>query len=68
MSVSEELMALAREVQACDVRLGLLPVASDDRNDAFRRELQDRRRDAAARLAQLEAEGGWHHGAVSGAH
>ena len=58
MSVDAELLQLAREVQACDVRLGLIS-ADDRRNVQFRRELEQRRATAAARLAELEAEQGW---------
>jgi hypothetical protein len=43
---------LLREVQACDVRLGLLPpFDSTGRNEAFRHELQERRARAVERLA-----------------
>ncbi len=56
MSADEEQLALAREIQACDVRLDLLPpVGQEPRNEAFRGELQQRRDEAANRLAQLDA-------------
>jgi hypothetical protein len=58
MSVDTELLELAREVQGCDVRLGLLR-ADDIRNLEVRGELEQRRTTAAARLAELEAEHGW---------
>jgi hypothetical protein len=58
MSVDTELLALAREVQACDVRLALLP-PGNGRRAAFRSELEERRASAAERLATLEAEHGW---------
>ena len=58
MSVDTELLALAREVQGCDVRLGLLP-PEDRRNVELRRELEERRASAAERLAALEAQHGW---------
>ncbi len=56
MSVNEEMLKLAREVMACDVRLGLL---SAGRDSTFRQDLQDRRSIAATRLAELEAQHGW---------
>jgi hypothetical protein len=59
MSVDTELLALAREVQGCDVRLGLLP-PDESRNLELRRELAERRASAAERLAVLEAQHGWH--------
>jgi hypothetical protein len=44
-------LELVREIEACDVRLRLLPPADGTALDAsFRRELQQRRDDAAARL------------------
>lgn len=47
----DEQMALVREIEACDVRLSLLPAFDGTELDAsFRRELQARRDDAAARL------------------
>ena len=58
MSVSTELLDLAREVQACDVGLNLLR-ADDSRNLEARRELAERRAIAAKQLAALEAEHGW---------
>ena len=56
MDAEKERVALAREIQGCDVRLGLLPPAGQEpRNEAFRAELEQRRVDALQRLAQLEA-------------
>lgn len=47
---------LEREVQGCEVRLGLLPpFDGTGRNDAFRQELQDRRAHALRRLADLRS-------------
>jgi hypothetical protein len=58
MSTDEERLALAREIQAYDVRLGLLPpFGTDPRNAAFRAELQRSRDLAAHRLAELETDG-----------
>jgi hypothetical protein len=60
MSVDVEMLELAREVQACEVRLGLMPASlGDSRNEAFRQELLDRHAIAAKRLAELESEHGW---------
>ncbi len=58
MAVDEEMLALAREVQACDVRLGLMP-NDGERAAALRRELERRRDEAARRLAALEQAAGW---------
>jgi hypothetical protein len=56
MSADQEQLALAREIQACDVRLDLLPpFGQEPRNEAFRDELRKRRDDAARRLAELDA-------------
>jgi hypothetical protein len=57
MSVDTELLELAREVQAYDVRLRLL--SNDRRNGKFRRELEELRAAAAAKLAEAEAAHGW---------
>jgi hypothetical protein len=47
----DERLELVREIEACDVRLRLLPPADGTALDAsFRRELQQRRDVAAARL------------------
>ncbi len=47
---------LVREIQACDVRLGLLPPleGQGSRHEAFREELLHRREAAVQRLALLE--------------
>ena len=58
MSVDTELLAYAREVQACDIRLELLP-RDKSCNVQLRRELEERRAGAAERLAKLEVEHGW---------
>jgi hypothetical protein len=58
MVVSPEMLDLAREIEACDVRLGFLP-AHDARSAQMRREVETRRAEAAERLARLEAEAGW---------
>jgi hypothetical protein len=57
MSADQEQLALAREIQACDVRLDLLPPSfgQESRSDWFRDELRQRRDDASRRLAELEA-------------
>jgi hypothetical protein len=57
MGAVTEMLELAREVQGCDVRLGLLG-SDHTRNLEFRRELEKRRAHAAERLAELEAEHG----------
>jgi hypothetical protein len=63
LAIDGELLALAREVQACDVRLALLgPFDADDRHESLRAELENRRADAARQLALLEAAKGWHDG------
>ena len=50
-----ERAVLVREIQACDVRLGLLPPeGQESRHETFREELLHRREAAAQRLAQLE--------------
>jgi hypothetical protein len=55
MSIDEQRHALAREIQACDVRLSLLPpFGQEPRNEAFRDELHRQRDDAASALAALE--------------
>jgi hypothetical protein len=55
MSADEEQLALSREIQACEVRLRLLPpFESDDRNEAFKHELEQRRTAAAKRLGELQ--------------
>jgi hypothetical protein len=55
MSIDEQRHALAREVQACDVRLSLLPpFGQEPRNETFREELLQRRHDAASELAALK--------------
>ena len=59
MSVDAELLALASEVHACDVRLGLLPADDGWASIQFRRELERRRASAAERLAAVEAQHGW---------
>jgi len=47
----EERLELVREIEACDVRLRLLPLAGTSALDAsFRQELQQRRDNATARL------------------
>jgi len=57
-SADEERLTLAREIEACDVRLRLLPpFESNDRDESFRRELQQRRDDAAARLMRARSPG-----------
>ncbi len=61
MSVNAEMLELAREVQACDVRLGLL-LDGIGRDNPVRLELQHRRTIAATRLAELEARFGWEPG------
>ena len=61
MSVDTELLELAREVQALDVRLRLMS-PDDQRNMKFRLELEGRRAAAAARLAEVEAARGWTEG------
>jgi hypothetical protein len=54
MSGDEERFALAREIEACEVRLRLLPpFESDDRTKAFKLELEQRRTVAAQRLGEL---------------
>jgi hypothetical protein len=58
MAVDDEMLQLAREVQGCDVRLGLMP-AGEARGADLRDELRRRRDEAARRLALLEAAGGW---------
>ncbi len=58
MSVNAEMLELAREVQACDVRLGLL-LAGVGQDNPVRLDLQHRRAIAATRLAELEARYGW---------
>jgi hypothetical protein len=46
-------LELVREIEACDVRLRLLPPADGSALDeSFRRELEQRRDEAAARLGQ----------------
>src|SRR5258707_2733352 len=55
-TVTDEMFDLARQVQGCDVRLGLL--GTDTRHNDFRRDLERRRAEAAERLAELEAEHG----------
>jgi hypothetical protein len=56
MNADMERFALAREIQACQVRLELLPpYGQEPRNEAFRDELRQRRDDATRRLAELEA-------------
>lgn len=58
MVVSPEMLELAREIEACDVRLGFLP-ANDRRCAEMRGEIERRRREASQRLAELEAENDW---------
>ena len=54
MTIDEQRHALAREIQACDVRLGLLPpFGQEPRNERFREELHERRAEAARALAAL---------------
>jgi hypothetical protein len=51
----EEQLMLVREIEACDVRLRLLPpFDSNERDQSFRRDLQRRRDDAAARLMRAK--------------
>jgi hypothetical protein len=59
--VNAELFAAAREVEACKVRLRLLPTESDSdqHGRAFRQELEQARAHAAQRLATLESAHGW---------
>ena len=54
MSTDEQRHVLAREIQACDVRLSLLPPGQGPRNDTFREELRGQRDEAARALAALE--------------
>ena len=56
MSIDTELLELARAVEAYDTRLQLM--SKDDGRFWFRREIEERRGAAAARLAELEAEHG----------
>jgi hypothetical protein len=50
-SVDEEEARLVREIEACEVRLRLLPPFDGrDLDESFRRELEQRRDDAAAKL------------------
>jgi len=52
----DEQLELVREIEACDVRLRLLPAFDGTELDAsFRRELQERRDAAAARLVRARA-------------
>jgi hypothetical protein len=54
MTADEERLVLAREIEACEVRLLLLPpFESDDRTKAFKLELEQRRTVAAQRLGEL---------------
>jgi hypothetical protein len=53
-----ELLELARAIEGYDTRLQLMS-KNDRRNPWFRREIEERRAAAAARLAQLEAARGW---------
>jgi hypothetical protein len=54
MSADEEKLLLAREIEACEVRLRLLPpFESDERSKAFKLELEQRRTVAANRLGEL---------------
>jgi hypothetical protein len=56
MDVDDEVAALERELQACDVRLGLMPPAdAGNRNDTLRRELEHRRADVLRRLEEIGA-------------
>ena len=51
-----EEVELLREIEACEVRLRLLPPTDvTDRDESFRRELVERRDAAAARLARAGA-------------
>lgn len=55
MSIDEHRDALAREIQACDVKLGLLPpFGREHRDHAFRAELLRKRDEAAEALAEIE--------------
>jgi hypothetical protein len=58
MVVRPEMIELAREIEACDVRLGFLP-SHDPRSERMRREVEQRRAEAAQRLRELEIEHGW---------
>jgi hypothetical protein len=54
MDAVVEIVELGREIQGCDVRLGL--IGSDTRNVGYRHGLEERRALAADRLAALETE------------
>ena len=60
MAVDAEMLRLARELQGCEVRLGLIgPEGREGRASAMRRDLEQRRDEMRARLAKLEAAAGW---------
>jgi hypothetical protein len=58
VAVTEEILRLARQLQACETRLSLLR-NGDDRWDEMRRDLEHQRDLMTRRLAQLEAAEGW---------
>ena len=60
MAVDAEMFKLARELQGCEVRLGLIGhEGSEGRTREMRRGLEQRRDELRERLSQLETAAGW---------
>jgi hypothetical protein len=61
VAVTEEILRLARQLQGCETRLGLLSnVEGNELRDEMRRALTKLRDIAKRRFAQLEAPEGWY--------